>query len=123
MTLEKIKHEYMKVNLTYLEKMADGNKELIIEMVDIFKEQVKEFKVQMNTLLDKKNWHGLGKLAHKAKSSVSIVGMEKQASELKELELLTQKEENPEVYETYVNQFIEECEDAIVELDELISKL
>jgi hypothetical protein len=49
--------------------------------------------------------------------------MEKQASELKKLELLTQKEVNPGVYEAYVNQFVEECENAIEELDELISKL
>ena len=116
-------YTHMSVDLTYLEKMSGGDSELIQEMIGIFKEQVLEFKIQMSDMLEEQNWKGLGKLAHKAKSSVSIMGMDDLAKDLKTLELITEEEKDPEIYSQYVNRFILECENAVGELDNMINNL
>jgi HPt (histidine-containing phosphotransfer) domain-containing protein len=43
----------------------------------------------MHQLADQEKWEELGKLAHKAKASASIMGMSDLAAELKQLEQLT----------------------------------
>ena len=80
----------MKTDLSYLKSMSGDNQELIHEMIEIFTSQVEEFMVEMQDLLDDDDYEALGKLAHKAKSSVAIMGMNNLAKKLKELESLTQ---------------------------------
>lgn len=114
----------MKTDLTYLKTMAGGSKELITEMINIFCTQVKEYSEEMTNLLKDKKYDELGRLAHKAKSSVAIMGMKDLADKLKTLELLTKDNaKNAETYPEYVDQFIEECAIASIELKQELSKL
>ena len=76
----------MKTDLTYLKNMSAGNKDLMLEMITIFKQQVAEFVLEMNKLYTNKEFESLGKLAHKAKSSISIMGLADLAKELKTFE-------------------------------------
>jgi len=68
-----------------------GNKDLIKEMIAIFNDQVEEFSRDMDNHLTKKEYELLGKLAHKAKSSISIMGLNDLAKELKRLENLAKE--------------------------------
>ncbi|HDJ33978.1 MAG TPA: Hpt domain-containing protein [Bacteroidetes bacterium] len=104
------------VNLKYLEEMTGGSRELVKEMIDIFISQIPEFIEEMRKLHKKNDWHSLGLLAHKAKSSVAIMGMEEQAAKLKKLEQLTKEEKETGQYENYINQFEKNCLRAIEEL-------
>ena len=47
--------------------MSGGDSKFIQEMIDLFCEQVKEYKKQMPELLRIKDYDGLSKMAHKAK--------------------------------------------------------
>ena len=113
----------MITDLTYLKNMSGGDTEIIKEMIGIFDEQIQEYIIEMPQLLADKNYYALGKLAHKAKSSVSIMGMNLLASDLKSLELLTKDNENTESYPQLVDNFVTQCKIAMTELSETLLKL
>jgi len=108
----------MTTDLSYLETMTEGDKGLIRELIGIFSTQVGEYGEQMQVFRAEKNWKELSKLAHKAKSSVAIMGMKKLAEEMKQLELLAGNEENTESYSTYIDHFTSECDRAVIELQQ-----
>lgn len=103
-------------DLSYLKEITGGESSIVIEMVEMFISQVDEFKENLNKYLEDKNWVELGKEAHKAKSSVLIVGMEDLGKNLKKLQLLTEEEKEIESYPDYVKMFMEQCEAAVDEL-------
>jgi len=115
--------EYNYVDLSYLESMSDGSKDIIVEMIDIFKSQVPEFIQNMNTFLENKDYESLGKEAHKAKSSVAIMGMHEVVEELKNLELNAKEGKSPELYPEIVETFATICQLALEELDEILPTL
>ncbi len=110
------------VNLTYLEDMSGGNKEVMKEMINIFISQVSEFGEEMEELNNNKEYFKLGNLAHKAKSSISIMGMEDLAKELKEFEILAKEKKDINNYEEFINHFKQLCDLAIDELKEINNK-
>jgi HPt (histidine-containing phosphotransfer) domain-containing protein len=107
----------MKIDLSYLREMSGGNKELVLEMISIFKSQALEFANEMDQLLAGKQYELLGKLAHKAKSSVSIMGLAELALRLKDLENAAREERNISSYASIVDKFKQDTAEAIKELD------
>ncbi len=107
-----------KADLSYLRTMSDGNEELILEMIDIFIDQVKEMWVEMQDSLEKNEIDTLGKLAHKAKSSLAILGMHSTAQILKDLELYCNENIKHELYQDIINNFKSDC---LLAIDELLA--
>jgi HPt (histidine-containing phosphotransfer) domain-containing protein len=107
----------MITDLNYLKSMSGGDPKFIREMIDLFREQIAEYKNIMPELLENKDYDGLSKIAHKAKSSVAIMGMTEVADMLKELEILTHDRIEVERYRPLVTYFLEQSELAITELD------
>jgi len=103
--------------------MSGGNSEIIKEMIVIFNEQAREYIVDMQKYLDEKNYVLLGKLAHKAKSSIAIMGMTELAADLKTLEINTKEEKDINTYPACVEKFINQTKQAIAELEEVAAKL
>lgn len=110
--------EYKFINTEYLDSVSGGDREIICDIVNIFKEQSVEISNEMKSLLETKNYKNLGLLAHKAKSSVLIMGMNDLASMLKTFELQARDEENIGLYESYITRFREETVSAIAELED-----
>ena len=113
----------MKTDLTYLKNMSAGNKELVLEMIGIFKQQAKEFVIEMNELYEKSEFESLGKLAHKAKSSISIMGLNELAIELKNFENMAKAGVGTDKYPAFIAKFREETDEAIDELDEVSNNI
>lgn len=113
----------MVTDLSYLNSMSGGSGEIIKEMITIFNEQCREYIVDMQKYLDDKNYLLLGKLAHKAKSSVAIMGMNELAADLKTLEIKTKDEADTDTYPAFVEKFITQVKQAMTELDEIAAKL
>jgi HPt (histidine-containing phosphotransfer) domain-containing protein len=107
----------MITDLNYLKTMSGGDDKFISEMIDLFREQIGEYKELMPQLLRNKKYRDLSKLAHKAKSSVAVMGMNHVADLLKELEILANEEKEVERYEQMVNEFLEQSQLAIAELE------
>jgi HPt (histidine-containing phosphotransfer) domain-containing protein len=113
--------EYKFINTEYLDSVSGGDNEIIIEIIALFREQSAEIYNEMKTLLADKNYNSLGLLAHKAKSSVAIMGMNDLALMLKTFELEARDEKETEKYATYIDRFRNDTAEAIKELDYLIS--
>ena len=92
--------------------MAEGDPGLISEMIEIFSTQVSEFRKLMQEL---------SKLAHKAKSSVAIMGMTELADQLRELEMLAREEKQTESYPGYIKFFTTASKDAVTELNNYLA--
>jgi len=113
----------MKTDLSYLREMSGGNKDLIKEMISIFTAQVKEFSQDMDNHLAKKEYELLGKLAHKAKSSISIMGLDDLAKELKKLENLAREGRETDKYAGIISRFKQETQTAVEELNGVLQKI
>ena len=107
----------MITDLDYLKTMSGGDAKFIREMIDLFREQVNEYKELMPELLHKKDYDSLSKMAHKAKSSVAVMGMKHVSDQLKDLEILAHKGEEVDRYETLVDEFLQQSELALLELE------
>ncbi len=108
----------MITDLSYLKTMSGGDTSFIAEMIGLFSEQVDEYAELMPRLLMEKDYDGLSKLAHKAKSSVAVMGMTGVADLLKELEKLAHDGKETERYEGMVREFLEQSHLAVAELEQ-----
>lgn len=112
-----------KIDLTYLETLADGNNELIIELMQIFIEQVPEFIEEMNTHYNNKDWDALSAIAHKSKSSIDIMGLKDLQVKLKNLEVNAKDSSEIDSYKGVIDSFTETCNNAIKDANDVIKDL
>ncbi len=84
--------EHKFINLSYLEGIAEGDKDIIKELIEIFIEQIPEFTDGFEESMLRNDWVKVAAIAHKAKSSVMSMGMEELGSvDLKNMELLAKQ--------------------------------
>jgi HPt (histidine-containing phosphotransfer) domain-containing protein len=110
-------------NLNYLNEITGGESEITKEFIQMFFDQLPEFRDGMALYLAEKKWKELGELAHKAKSSVMTFGMNDLGHQLKELQLKTQKLEDIDSYPAYVSDFMSLIVTAEAELTDDFNKL
>jgi HPt (histidine-containing phosphotransfer) domain-containing protein len=113
--------DYKYINTEYLDSVSAGDNDTIIEIVSMFREQAVEFQNEMKDLLASKDYYSLGLLAHKAKSSVLIMGMNNLGDLLKTFELQAKEGKETARYESYIAKFVNDTNEAVKELDDLIS--
>lgn len=110
-------------SLDYLNEITGGDSEITKEFIQMFFDQLTEFRDGMTSFLAEKKWKELGELAHKAKSSVMTFGMNDLGHQLKELQLKTQKLEDIDTYPAYVADFMNLMNVAEAELKDDFDKL
>ncbi len=115
----KMYHENKLINLSYLESISNGDNHFILELIDMFFEQVPEYQKRLQLLYQKKDWYNLGRTAHKARSAILMVGMENLASELKKLEENAKVEKNIHEYQEIITKFVDYSNIAIKELNQI----
>jgi len=108
---------YKLIKLEYLESVASGDKDTIKELYVLFRDQAKEISDEMRRLLGEKDYYNLGLLAHKAKSSVAILGMEELAAMLKTFELQAKNNEEPDKYSWYIDKYDHDTAEAVKEME------
>jgi HPt (histidine-containing phosphotransfer) domain-containing protein len=113
--------DYKFIKMDYLDSVSGGDPGIINEILVIFREQSVEIYNEMKSHLASKNYTSLGLLAHKAKSSVAIMGMSELADMLKTFELQAREGKEPQLYESYAERFLSETQVAINELEDLIN--
>ena len=112
---------YKLINSDYLDSVSGGDPQFIAEIVSMFRDQVNEIFEEMKRLHARKDYLALGMMAHKAKSSVAIMGMTELASILKTFELSAKEGKDTELYESYINKFGEDTKNAVTELNDLVN--
>jgi HPt (histidine-containing phosphotransfer) domain-containing protein len=93
------------INLAYLLEVTEGNKDLIIELIEIYKAQIPEFIELFKSNLEQKNWKNIGAIAHKAKSSVAVMGLNNLSEMLKTFETLAKEGIETNKYSEFIKEF------------------
>ncbi|MFP4023342.1 MAG: Hpt domain-containing protein [Thiohalospira sp.] len=117
------KDEDKLINLSYLESISDGNDDFILELIDMFFEQVPEYQKKLQLFFKEKDWDNLSRIAHKAKSAILMVGMDKLATDLKKLEENAKDEKNIHEYQEIITKFVNQSMLAINELKSIRKKI
>ncbi|MCK9639162.1 MAG: Hpt domain-containing protein [Prolixibacteraceae bacterium] len=110
-------------DLNYLKTITDGNKAIVREMIELFILQVPDFVKNLNELYQSGQYLALGKEAHKAKSSLQIIGMNDLVKEMREFQLKTIEGVDVESYPLHIRNFEIQCEAAITELQAELASL
>ena len=106
------------INLKYLKTTTDNDTEIIKTLLNIFTNQANELKADILTAFEQKNWNALREAVHKAKNSFQILGMQNEANELQELEIMCSKEKDTHLYNKYIERFNHACDIAVNEINE-----
>lgn len=109
--------------LTYLEEVTGGEAEIMKEFINMFFDQLPEFREGLRDHLNNKRWKELGELAHKAKSTVMTFGLNDLGMHLKQLQLKTQQLSDVDSYELHVAEFERVIDIAEQELKEEMERL
>ncbi len=104
------------IDTKYLYNVSENN-DFLRKIFSLFKEEVQIFTENLPKFLNEKNFEELGELVHKAKSSISVLGMTKQAEHMKSLEKDIRNSEKQETYKNRINQFISDCKNAVSEVE------
>lgn len=110
-------------SLSYLDEVTGGDPDITREFIEMFFEQIIEFKTGLRKHLETGKYKELGELAHKAKSSVMTFGMNDLGMRLKQLQLKTQKLEETDTYEDHVAEFESLIDQAQRELQEILDEI
>ena len=74
-------------DLSFLEEIADGNKEFLIESIDMFLIQTPEIFNNLSNSIASNDWVTTAALAHKVKSNLGFFGMDRIKNEMQEIEI------------------------------------
>lgn len=89
-------YKAFEVNLSYLNDIAEGNKEFIIDMIDIFREQTPVYFNQLSSAIYEKDWKTAGDVAHKIKPTLAFIGVEAAKEQMIEIERKARSLDKPE---------------------------
>jgi HPt (histidine-containing phosphotransfer) domain-containing protein len=64
-------------NLDYLKQVFQGNDAMVQRILGLFESEVPRYFQEMESLMQQDRWGELHPLAHKAKSSIGMLGMQK----------------------------------------------
>jgi HPt (histidine-containing phosphotransfer) domain-containing protein len=117
--MENFKH----INLDYLNEMSDGSDDLVRDLINIFIKQVPVFTEQLDSYYQSGDYYSLGKLAHKIKSSVAMMGINELKTDMKTLEHFAKEGKNAEKYPVLISKFKVISKESIVELNNILIKL
>ena len=110
--------KYKYIDLKYLNDITT-NAEFKKKIFFMFKKEILILETGMKESLNKKDYSKLAEIVHKAKSNVSVLGMVKQTNEMKELETDIKEKGHIDTYETRVNNFLNDCHEALKEIVEI----
>ncbi len=77
----------MKPDITYFMEVTGGDKNVMLEFLQIFKEQILEFINELNSAIQQGDFKKVAAVAHKAKSTVAVFGMKDWEFKLKEIQV------------------------------------
>ncbi len=110
------------INLDYLRSLS-ADASFVKVMVSTFFEQASKIEAVMREALADNNYESLSSVAHKAKSSVSIMGMEAEAQKMTDLERDIINGVKEDTYNQRVNDFLRVLNIALNETRELLKNM
>ncbi len=116
-------YNYKHIDTDQIAEVTEGSIDLVEDMVAIFARQVPEYTRQLDFLYKTNDLQAIRKLAHKIKGTVSLLGITKLVTAMKNLENLTIDPAAPKVWEQYIELFKNESILALNELNDYLSRI
>ena len=110
-------------DLAYLEKLSNGDKTFILEMISVFLAQTPMTIESMWTYFNNKDWNSLRGIAHKSKPSLAFMGIKDLESVAISIEEYADKESSLELLPDLIKKMEFVCKEAIKELELIKIKL
>jgi len=111
------------INLDYLNEISEGSTDLKRDLISMFIQQVPDFSNQLDSYFSSGDYYALGKLAHKIKSSVAMMGIDELTSDMKKLEKIAVEGKEREKYPIFISKFKAISTEAVNELNTILIKL
>ncbi len=84
----------LEIDLSYLNEIAGGDAEFMIDMIDIFIEQTPVYTDQLIDAVNAKDWKTVGDIAHKIKPTLAFMGVNKAKEQMASIEQKARTESN-----------------------------
>jgi hypothetical protein len=110
------------INLDYLNSSSKDSG-FAKKMIELFLETMPPVMTDMNIAVIEKNLENLGKLAHRAKSSVLIVGLENLSGMFREIESEAKVGNSEKNYAESVSECQRIFDEAVVELQDALKSM
>lgn len=107
-------------DLSYLNQVFQGNQDMIRQIIQLFLQQVPQYITEMERCVERNALHDLHPLAHKAKSSVSMLGLKAMEERILQIERFSKEHLNMEELPGLVGQVRQQCEQANHELSAVL---
>lgn len=99
----------VRYDLSYLNQVFQGNQEMVNNIISLFLQQVPEYIREMEVCVEKNEPLSLHPLAHKAKSSVSMLGIRDMEVDILQIEQNSKNLRNLEDLPMLVGRVKESC--------------
>lgn len=107
-------------DLSYLNQVFQGNQEMVRNIIQLFLEQVPEYVKEMEACVHRDDLLALHPLAHKAKSSISMLGLKNMERNILTIEELSKEHRDMEKLPLLVRQVHDECEVVYSQLQKVL---
>lgn len=109
-------------DLSYLNQVFQGNREMINNIITLFLQQVPEYIREMEECVRKNEPLSLHPLAHKAKSSVSMLGIKDMESDILQIEQDSKHLRNLDGLPRLVDRVKDNCQIVYRQLQEALER-
>ncbi len=113
----------LQIDLSYLNEVAGGSEEFMVEMIDMFLEQTPDYFIQIDQSIDDKNWTKVAEIAHKIKPTLTFMGVDFAKDKMAEVERRAKTNDAVEEIRPVFNQLNELSKVLYVKLEEAKVKL
>ena len=103
-------------NLDYLKQVFQGNDAMVHRILDMFEVEVPRYFERMEALGRQSRWRELHPLAHKAKSSIGMLGMEALLSTVLEIEQRSRNASDDAALERFLSLARKQLDEAMMAL-------
>jgi HPt (histidine-containing phosphotransfer) domain-containing protein len=107
-------------DLSYLNQVFQGNQEMVRNIIQLFLEQVPEYVKEMEACVHRDDLLALHPLAHKAKSSISMLGLKNMERNILTIEELSKEHRDMEKLPLLVRQVHDECKVVYSQLQKVL---
>jgi HPt (histidine-containing phosphotransfer) domain-containing protein len=112
----------LRYDLSYLNQVFQGNREMINNLISLFLKQVPEYVREMEECVRKNELLSLHPLAHKAKSSVSMLGIKEMEVDIIQIEQDSKNLRNLDALPNLVVRVRDNCNIVYTQLKELVDR-
>ncbi len=116
------KNSHFSFDLSYLNQVFQGNKQMINQIISMFIKQVPTYFDDMQDCIIRAEYNALHPLAHKAKSSIAMLGLKDMETLVLKIEKNSKEGLDEKELASLVAQARAECSDVTVQLEQALKE-